>query len=397
MTALRKLAQVVVALNLIFSALPIFAVVTSAEFIEDGQGESLAQTSGVFDITAYGISPNSNSDAVPAILKAAKAAIAYVKSSNRPAEIFIPTGNYFISQFELQGLNNITLHLGENAGLYAYPKSSSINASKPYITIDNCETFVFYGEAGSLLDGNGESWWSKSGSRPYLLALNNCTNYRMYGLAIHNSPFHTVVLSGCTNGTIYNLSIVSPPTSPNTDGIDPMSNIDGLEIYNCTISTGDDGFAINSVNGPMNNIYIHDCVLNNGHGMSIGSAVNYDITNVRVENLTIDGAWYAIRLKFRYTTKTAHLKNIYYNNINAKNLTKDAIAIIPNYEGKTDTHFTLEDVSINNFTCVGVPRGLSLALGSKKQAITPVVLNHVSITGTTETDQIKNCPVQVIN
>lgn len=394
---LTTLASLITIFNLHLVTLPLLA--TPSASIEEMQVDSTAkQAHAIFNITSYGITPNSNQDATPALLKAAEAAVAYVKANHKRAEIFIPTGKYQISQLELQGLDTITLHLGHNAQLFAYPKSSSIDPSKPYIIFDSCTSFVIRGAKGSFLDGNGASWWSEPNQqRPHFISFQNCQNYSAQGFIIQNAPFHTVVLSDCTQGKIHDITILAPPDSPNTDGIDPLSNVDDLEIYNCAISNGDDGFAINSIDGPMNNIYIHDCTLNNGHGMSIGSSVHHDITNLRVENLTIEGAWYAIRLKFKYTTDKAHLQNISYTNINAKNLTRGAIAIIPDYSGKTDMAFTLDNISINNVTCVNAPQGLSLALGSAKQAITPIVLNHVSITGTTKPDHIANCPIQVIN
>lgn len=354
-----------------------------------------AVDSGIFNITDYGITPNSKNDAVQAILSAASAAKKYVKKTGQTAEIYIPSGKFFISQFKLEGLDNITVHLGVDANIKAFPKSSSVNPSSPYLTIEDCNNFIFYGESGALLDGAGSSWWGGKGDRPDFVSIENCTNYEFYGFGLNNSPNHTLRLSDCKNGKIHDLTILSPQDSPSTDGIDPMSNVDGLEIYNCHISNGDDCIAINSNAGPMNNIYIHDCVLMNGHGLSIGSAVNYDITNVLVENVSIEGTQYGIRLKFAYSDKKAKLKNIKYNNITAKDLSRDAIRITTEYSSVPNSKVTLQDISINNFQCTSALRALNLTITDKKQVINPIELNNVNITDVQNKDIIKNCPIVV--
>lgn len=350
-------------------------------------------TKAVFDITHYGISPNSSQDAVPAILGALKDAQAYVKSTNQNAEIFIPTGKYNISQFQISGLDNIILHLDQNAELHAYPKNSSINASAPYITIENGNNFVFVGKAGSLLDGAGESWWSSNDSRPEFIHFENLTNYKIHGFTVSNSPFHTIELYSCQNGIMHNLTILAPADSPNTDGIDPMGNISGLEIYNCTFSNGDDAVAINSVSGKMENIHVHDCTITSGHGFSIGSAVKYDINNLLVENMSIQNTWCAIRLKFKNENTAAQVSNFQFNNFTAANLSRDAIQITTNYNGPSNKKISLKNISISNFTCTGADRGLNLTVYNKSQVINPIVLHDVTITGAKNKDIIKNCPI----
>lgn len=348
---------------------------------------------GVFDITNYGIAPNSNQDAVPAIKKALSAAQSYVKQTAQTAEIYIPSGKFNISQFKLTGLNNIHFHLGTNAEIYAFPKSSSTNGIKPYITIQESKDFILYGDTGSLIDGNGATWWDKGGDRPDFLSLERCENYEVYGLTLTNPPNHTFRLSSCTNGVIHDLTITSPEGSASTDGIDPMSSIDGLEIYNCVITNNDDGFAINSNVGPMNNIHIHDCILRNGHGMSFGSAINYDITDVLIENLTLEGTQYGLRIKCAESNREQKLKNIKFVNITAKDLTRDAIRITTEYSSKPNKKVRFKNISITDFTCIGAYRALNLTITDKDQVVTPIVLNNVHITNVKKKDIIENCPL----
>lgn len=356
------------------------------------------QSKGVFDITNYGIAPNSNNDAAPAILKACQDAIAYVKATQQYAEIYIPPGQYFVSQFTISNLQKTKIHLGQNAQIYLYPKNSLKSNFNTAITISQCSDIVIYGEQGSFFDGSGQSWWKKGGNRPDFISLTHCTNYELFGFGINNSPNHNLRLSDCKSGKIHDLSITAPADSPNTDGIDPMSNIDNLEIYNCLISNGDDAFAINSGDGSINNIHIHDCVVQNGHGISIGSGINYDITNVLIENMTVTGSWHAFRIKFGAPDKTippAKLKNIMVNNIKASNLTRETIRITTEYDQNSpNTKATLENISISNLTCVGADRALRLELSNPKQAITPLQLNNIWITDVNNADNIIKYPIQ---
>lgn len=352
-------------------------------------------SNGEFKITSYGAVPDSNSDSAPAFKKAIKKAQEYVSTTGLSAEIVVPTGSYYISQFTFDGLNNISVHLEQDTIIKAFPKYSTVNASKPYLTIQNSNTFAFYGDEGSVIDGNGATWWSGSGERPDFISFEKCKNYELYGLSVINSPNHTIRLSDCKKGKIHDLVIEAPQNSPSTDGIDPMSNVDDLEIYNCQISNGDDCIAINANSGPMNNIHIHDCVLRNGHGLSFGSAINYDITNVLVENITIEGTQYGIRFKFAYSDKKANVSNISFNNIKASDLSRDAIRITTEYSSQPNKKVTLQDISFNDFACVGASKGLNFTVTNEKQVLTPIVLNNVSITDTQHKDTIHNCPIIV--
>lgn len=385
----------------------LFAVVIAASFplistiITQGSpwgGKFLADLlltidqNNIFDITRYGISPNSKKDAVPAILKACDDARAYVKKSGKKAKILIPSGTYFISPLLIENLKNVDIHLEENAQIYAFPKEQSQWKSGPFVTIANCSNITLVGEEGAFFDGSGSSWWpEREQARPDFISLKNCRNYEIYGIGINNAPHHTLKLSKCYNGKLHDLSIVAPPDSPNTDGIDPMSDIDNLEVYNCFISNGDDAFAINSHFGKMNNIYVHDCVIENGHGFSLGSGLSYDMTNVTVENITVTNAWHGIRIKFGRPERDvgARLENIKFNNITAKNLTRDAIRITTSYDKqKPNRKATLKDISISNYTCVGAKRALSIDLSDKSQAITPLRLKNISITDVKEKKNI---------
>lgn len=383
------------------SILPSFsaaAAASASEIKSIGGVVGATQSKGVFDITKYGISPNSNDDAAAAILKACKDAIAYVKATQQYAEIYIPSGQYFVSQFTISNLQKTKIHLGENAQIYLYPKKSLKTNFDTAITISHCSDIVIYGEQGSFFDGSGQSWWKKGGDRPSFISLTYCNNYEIFGFGINNSPNHTLRLSDCKSGKIHDLSITAPADSPNTDGIDPMSNIDNLEIYNCLISNGDDAFAINSGSGSMSNIHIHDCAVQNGHGISIGSGINYDITNVLIENISITGSWHAFRIKFGAPDKTispAKLKNIMVSNINASNLTRETIKITTEYDQNSpNTKATLDNISISNLTCVGADRALRLELSNPKQAITPLQLNNIWITGVNNTENIIKYPIQ---
>lgn len=350
----------------------------------------------VFDVTKYNI----KDDCKDAILKACKDANDYAKKNKKTAEVFFPKGKYTLSQITIEKLDNVNIHLAKDAVIRLYKKKDyKWDVEDTCVNIKNCKNIKIYGESKnkSIFDGEGSSWWGKDGKRPDFINIQECNNYEVYKLAFNNSPNHTIKLSSCKKGKIHDITITSPIDSPNTDGIDPMGDVDDLEIYKCTITNGDDGFAINSnrKSGKINNIRIHDCTLIGGHGISMGSAIKYDITNVTFENITLDGAWYAVRIKFGGSPNKNKVENIKYNNITAKNITREVIRITSSYDKENpNSTSTLKDISINNLVSTSSEKTMRLDMVKKSQVLNPIVLNNVSITGAKDTKvNITNVPL----
>jgi polygalacturonase len=150
-----------------------------------------------------------------------------------------------------------------------------------------------------VIDGRGEmpmigstqSWWdigeTGTQSNPRMIQVTSVTNFTFYKITLQNSPKFHIYGSNSINGlTAWGIKITAPWTSANTDGFDPTGS--NVTLTNSYISDGDDEVAIkggSTVNGMTfshNHFY-------SGHGMSIGSETNGNVSNVYVTDLTMAG------------------------------------------------------------------------------------------------------------
>jgi polygalacturonase len=118
-------------------------------------------------------------------------------------------------------------------------------------------------EGGGVIDGQGASFWEKSGEykgppwrgtaqfeyralkRPSFIHFIGCTNVLLRDVTLSNSPSWTVHLQRCVSASVDRVTIRNPLFGPNTDGIDINSCI-GVRVRNCDIITGDDGVVLKS-------------------------------------------------------------------------------------------------------------------------------------------------------
>lgn len=338
----------------------------------------------IFNITNY----QGGNNSADSIISACNDANKYAKNTGKQAQVYIPTGQYNISQLTIQNINNVKVHFGINAKINMLPKGSwKWDGKSECINIENCANFIITGDNGSIVDGSGETWWNLGGDRPNLIGIDNCHDFEIYGLTIQNSPTHTCAISNSYNFKIHDMSILAPATSPNTDGIDIMGGVENAEIYNCSINNGDDGFAINSSRDKIvNNVYIHDCTITNGHGVSIGSAVYNDMKNVTFENLKIVGSQYGLRIKFGSgKSSPGKLENIIYKNISITDATRYAIYITAFYDDPPNSKASLKTISYNNITATHPNRAVYIQVVDEDQVKSPIVFNNVSITDIIDT------------
>jgi polygalacturonase len=166
--------------------------------------------------------------------------------------------------------------------------------------------------AGTV-DGQGQGWWTRQmtrvkgapeNPRPMLVDITNSKDILIEGVTLQNSPQYNVITFRCDGLTVRGVKILNPGKgAPNTDGIDPLSTSHVL-IEHSTIDTGDDNIAIKSgLVGrdepllPSTDITIRDCVLRNGHGLSVGSETAGGVQRVTVERVSFTGTRQGIRIK----------------------------------------------------------------------------------------------------
>ena len=216
-----------------------------------------------------------------------------------------------------------------------------------------------------VLDGNGQEWWSAAREkksrpqivpetqleqefarlnpdyknqpgggggrafqflRPPLLQLFNCSNIRLEGITLQNSPFWTLHPVYCTNVVITGVSINNPHDAPNTDGID-IDSCEDVLIENCYVTVGDDGIAIKSGSGkngiqvgkPSRRITVRGCTVEDGHGgIVIGSETAAGIFDVFAEDCVFKGTDRGIRIKTR-RGRGGQIENLEFKNLTMEN------------------------------------------------------------------------------
>ncbi|MGD0677272.1 MAG: glycosyl hydrolase family 28 protein [Polyangiaceae bacterium] len=194
--------------------------------------------------------------------------------------------------------------------------------------------------AGIVGLGTIDGSMAPSGSTLIHSAVNQ---FVMYKIKLQNSQKMHVKVQG-DHFVIWGITIITPPTTANTDGIDPGAGESGVDTTNgviaCnTISVGDDHVAIKGLQGHLSNLIVAHNAFGAGHGMSIGSETGPGgIDGVEVYDLTIDGDVYpaakavnanGIRIK-SYNGAGGVVDHVQYDNICGRNLSY-AVRIDPNY------------------------------------------------------------------
>lgn len=165
---------------------------------------------------------------------------------------------------------------------------------------------VIDGQGGAKLLDGPKSWWELAQQAKVENARQNCPrlvvaessdDFTLYGITLRNSPNFHVVVSRTDGFTAWGVKIDSPATARNTDGIDPSSSRN-VTITHSYIRAGDDNVAIKAGKaGAATHMTIAHNHFYSGHGMSIGSETNGGVSEVQVEDLTIDGADNGLRIK----------------------------------------------------------------------------------------------------
>ncbi|WP_421952358.1 glycoside hydrolase family 28 protein [Pelagibacterium sp.] len=166
-----------------------------------------------------------------------------------------------------------------------------------------------------VIDGGGAEgdWWewpkeTRDGARrPRTIFANRCTQLKISGLTIRNSPSWTIHPLDCAGAVFADLVVDNPPDSPNTDGLNPESSTD-IEIVGVRFSVGDDCIAIKAgkiwpdgtVPAPTRNVSVRHCLMERGHGgVVIGSEMSGSVTDVSVAFCTMVATDRGLRIKTR--------------------------------------------------------------------------------------------------
>ncbi|WP_377154989.1 glycoside hydrolase family 28 protein [Roseateles sp. UC29_93] len=254
---------------------------------------------------------------------------------------------------------------------------------------------IIDGRGGSVLTSGANAgkmtWWDvanlleatgKKQNNPRLINLIGGSNFTLYRVTLQNSPNAHVVVSGLTGFVAWNTKVLAPSlaysvahyacaagttpnpdvaatrpstcftpdTAANTDGIDVVES-SNVRIAHASISTGDDHIAIKAADAPSSDIYIAHNHLYYGHGVSIGSETTRGVSQVRVDDVSIDGFDDAqvngLRIK-TYDSVGGPVSNVIFANACMRNV-KQPLIFTPYYSsGNHSTAPNITDILLQN-------------------------------------------------
>jgi len=342
----------------------------------------VTSTRSFCNVVGFGASTNGQTKCTEAIRKAIDTA-----AGEGGGTVYFPSGTYLTGPIRMQ--SHITLYLEAGATvkfstdfddyLPMVPsrwEGVAVTNFSPLIYAYHAEDIAIVGRG--TLDGQGQAWWDfynnlrRGGDvprgkwqeefsrlnkdvitemnynllnigflRPPFIQPYECTNVLVEGVTIRNSPFWNVTPVYCEDVNVRGVTIISPPTSPNTDGINPDS-CRNIRISDCHISVGDDCITIKSgrdANGrrigrPLENCTIVNCTMLRGHGLSIGSEMSGGVRNVTIANCVFDGTDHGIRIKST-RGRGGVVEDIRVSNLVMRNIRDEALLLTTFYT-KTD-------------------------------------------------------------
>jgi polygalacturonase len=246
-------------------------------------------------------------------------------SGSGEAVVLAPSGsdNAFLSG-PLSLPATVTLVVEDGATLYAsrnpanYQVSgqatcgttaSTGNGCKPFINVTGSGAGIMgtQGSNGSQgeIDGRGDqdilgtstTWWALSSqaqtdddqqNNPRLIESDGFNDLTVYDIDLVNSPLFHIYFQSGDGLTVWGVRIKTPATARNTDGIDPDSSTN-VTVNDSYIQDGDDGIAIKTNASAASDITIENSHFYGTHGISIGSETQFGVSNVLIENDTIQG------------------------------------------------------------------------------------------------------------
>jgi polygalacturonase len=230
----------------------------------------------------------------------------------------IPKGTYAITPVFMK--NNVTLQLDEGACLLGpgsfdkYPQIKYPNKVKP--SLISGAGLINIGIVGAgVIDGNTPQLAKGSGYQPRQVVLIECSNVRIEGISIVNSPNFHISLGGCSNVVMERVTIKARPNIPNAAGL----GLSGwnLHLTHCRFETGDDNIALGSSTFSTGDVLIENCYFGVGHGLSAGTVFRPGINGVTIRNCTFEGTTAGLRLK-NARGKGGVCENVVLSNVTMK-------------------------------------------------------------------------------
>lgn len=321
-----------------------------------------------FNIVDYGAT-ESAADNTSAIQQALNAA-----NNAGGGMVVVPAGTWMFGRITVGSKTILHLAAGATLKLLSYDNQPDHTIKTAYITgKSGASDIIIEGESKetSIIEGQGGPWWDAveakvSGlQRGSIIRFNQGERYLFRNFRIQNAPGTNLTIGQSGKGahnTVHDVDIYAPASSAK----DPSHNTDGIpiwtqyvNIYNCTIDTGDDNVVTDS---EARYVHVWNCDFKAGHGASLGSYTS-NMHHIIYENLTFEGTDCGFRLKSN-VERSGDVHDIIFRNCKMTNVATpiqitawyDQIPDKPeNAETKTKTSTTPEyhHILIQNVTASG--------------------------------------------
>lgn len=245
----------------------------------------------MISISEYGAVPGTQAVQTAAIQAALDACAA-----NGGGTVLVPAGTYQIGTLRLE--SHVTLHLENGALLKGssrmedYPEvaggfTDAVGQKRNRCLIySNGSSRVAISGEGTI-DGNGGAFEKDQDGRPFMVRFINCTDVRVTGVTLRDSPGWVSHYLACENVLIHGVTIYSH-CNGNNDGID-IDSCRRVRVTACDIDTGDDAICIKATRASAcENIVVTGCVLRSIWGaLKLGTESAGDFRNIVFSDIVI--------------------------------------------------------------------------------------------------------------
>jgi polygalacturonase len=227
--------------------------------------------------------------------------------------------------------------------------------------------------------------------RPNFIQFYRCSAVEVSGVTILNSPMWFIHPVLCDTVMIDGVKVIGH--GPNNDGCNPESSTN-VVIRNCLFDTGDDCIAIKSgrnadgrrLNIPSKDILIQNCTMKDGHGgVVIGSEISGGVTNVFIEECTMDSPNLERALRFKTNSvRGGVISNIFARNITVGEVSEAVVLVDFNYEEGDAGAFTpvMKGLSLKNITAKKGKYGFFLK-GYERSPVSDITVQDCTFNGIT--------------
>lgn len=238
-------------------------------------------------------------------------------------------------------------------------------------------------------------------TRPPFVEFNGCSDVRLEGFELRNSPFWCIHLLNCERATVRGLSVSS--FLNNSDGLDIECTRDVL-VEDCSFDQGDDVIVLKSGKDrdgrrrarPTENVTIRRCRAGSGHGfLVVGSECSGGVRNVTMEDCVVDGTLDTL-FKVKTTPKRGgFVKGITMRRVKARTIITTVIDVTAAYalngssDGAEDVLTEIDGLVVEDVEVAEAGRRLS-AVGDARRPIRNLVVRNVVIGTSARQDIVEN-------